>query len=431
MPTVLTGHRSTYTLDGDTPLASGRLSDVFVAHDDANGATVAVKRFHRYLQAESLDSYLRELATLSMLQHPHILAVLDQGAGGDAGDENFLVLPYMPGGNLRRLLGGRSFCPPAMAVPILRQVAEGIDHAHACGIIHGDIKPENVLLGGAGAHVAAAQAPVTALLADFGIARHFDFADTVSVTVPQGLTRAGTSAYLSREQLLDNQTSPMSDLYSFALVAYELLTGRLPFDVRAPLFIQLKARVDGDLLPPKQANRNLGDTVCAALMRALDVDPARRPSSAGAFVRSLELTPKRWDVFIAHAGADLGAASQLFRVLDPLARVFLDDARLRLGDNWDAELAAAQRDALVTVVLVSQRTEAAFYQREEIAAAIQMARNDPQAHRVVPVYLDPASAAQPPYGLSIKHGVRLEPGADFTGLAQQLVQLVGELNSAP
>ena len=106
---------------------------------------------------------------------------------------------------------------------------------------------------------------------------------------------------------------------------------------------------------------------------------------------------------------------------------FLDAARLRLGDNWDQQLAAAQRDSLITVVLVSQRTEAAFYQREEIAAAIQMARANPQSHRVVPVYLDAASGAQPPYGLTLKHGVSLEPSSDFVGLAEQLVGLVGEL----
>jgi TIR domain len=180
---------------------------------------------------------------------------------------------------------------------------------------------------------------------------------------------------------------------------------------------------------PRQANDQLSESISAVLLRALDVDPAKRPRSAGAFARVLEQMPRKWDIFIAHAGADLAPAQNLFQLLDGQVKVFLDDARLRLGDNWDVELAAAQRDSLVTVVLVSRGTDAAFYQREEIAAAIQMARNDPQSHRVVPIYLDAESAAQPPYGLTLKHGLRLVRGDDLAAIAPRLVGLVRELTS--
>ena len=418
MTVELVGRRSRYLLQSSgTPLAAGRLSNIYLARDSTDSTLVAVKRFHRHVHEESLDGYMRELALLSTLDHPNILRVLDQSDA--SGVEPFLVLPYMEGGNLRTLLEGRAFCPPAVLFPLLRQVAAGVDYAHASGVIHGDIKPENILLGGA---------PRAAQLADFGVGRHFVVEDAVAtstriVTRPTGVS----SAYLSPEQLLKNESSPRSDLYSLALVAYELLTGRLPFDLRAPLFLQLKARVEGTLVPPREANAQLSESIAEALVRALGVDAARRPRTAVDFVRSLERMAKRWDVFIAHAGADLEPARRLFSQLDTRMHVFLDAARLRLGDNWDHELAAAQRDALITVVLVSQRTEAAFYQREEIAAAIQMARADPQSHRVVPVYLDAASGAQPPYGLTLKHGVSLEPSSDFVGLAEQLVGLVGEL----
>lgn len=419
---VLVGRKSRYSLQGESPLASGRLSDVHLARDEASGAIVAVKRFHRHLFQESVRNFLRELEILSALDHPHILAVLDRSADAGPAGEAFLVLPYMEGGNLRSLLDGRSFCPPAVLMPLLRQAAAALDHANAAGIIHGDIKPENILLGGT---------PRVAQLADFGVARHFVVEDTVAthtrITRPQG----GSSAYLSPEQLMRNESTPRSDLYSLGLVAYELLTGRLPFDLQGPLFPQMQARVAGALLPPQQANAHLGDAISAALMRGLDVDPAKRPASATAFVRSLEAVPKTWDIFIAHAGADIDPARRLFGLLEPRLRVFLDESRLRLGDNWDAELAAAQRDSLVSVVLVSQRTDDAFYEREEIAAAIRMARSDPQSHRVVPVYLDAASAARPPYGLTVKHGVQLEPGGDFAPLAERLVRLVQDVKRDP
>ncbi|MEO8806443.1 MAG: protein kinase [Burkholderiaceae bacterium] len=420
MTAELVGRKSRYAVQGSgTPLAVGRLSNIYLARDVADSKLVAVKRFHRHVHEESLDGYLRELTLLSTLDHPNILRVLDQSYADAA--EPFLVLPYMEGGNLRTLLEGRAFCPPIALLPLLRQVAAGIDHAHASGVIHGDIKPENILLGGT---------PHAAQLADFGVGRHFVVEDAVAtstriVTRPTGVS----SAYLSPEQLLKNESSPRSDLYSLALVAYELLTGRLPFDLRAPLFLQLKARVEGELVHPRDANAQLSEPIAAALLRALGVDAARRPRTAVDFVHSLERVAKRWDVFIAHAGADLEPARRLFGCLDTRTLVFLDAARLRLGDNWDLELAAAQREALITVVLVSQRSEAAFYQREEIAAAIQMARANPQTHRVVPVYLDAASAAQPPYGLTLKHGVFLESDGDFAALTEQLVGLVGELKN--
>ena len=95
-----------------------------------------------------------------------------------------------------------------------------------------------------------------------------------------------------------------------------------------------------------------------------------------------------WDFFIAHAGADKRPAEKLYDYLKPKSRVFLDCRSLVLGDDWDTELRRAQKTSLVTVVLISEKTEAAYYQREEIAAAIALARANAAQHRVVPVFLD-------------------------------------------
>src|SRR5262249_33257464 len=95
-----------------------------------------------------------------------------------------------------------------------------------------------------------------------------------------------------------------------------------------------------------------------------------------------------WDFFIAHAGGDIEPAEALYEHLNgPVARVFLDKKNLLLGDNWDAKIAQAQRASLITLVLISGKTDRAYYEREEIAAAIALARENENRHRVIPVFL--------------------------------------------
>ena len=421
MSVRLIGTKSSYDIKQAEPIASGRLTDIFVAEDEVSKDVVVVKRFRDFIsRSESLDSFYSEISALTSLQHPNILEILDYGRGERHGSPYFLILPFMEGGNLRSMLRGRNYCPPSLVLPILSQAAAGLDYAHATGIVHLDIKPENILLNRQGG----------VKLADFGVARNFDIEDRVIITVPQEtsdrMSPRGSSAYLSPEQLNYNDTSPNSDLYSFALVAYELLTGRLPFDVRAPLLQQMQARVIGNLTHPRTANPLLSDHIGTALFRALDPSIENRPSSASAFVRLLGRS-NQWDVFLAHAGNDETVANELYQNLLPQVRVFLDTKILRYGDNWDVELANAQRESLVTVVLVSSKTQKAYYEREEIAAAIKLARANSKSHRVVPIYLDERAANDPPYGLTIKHGMRLFGRETSQSVAKSLVELVNGL----
>jgi len=137
--------------------------------------------------------------------------------------------------------------------------------------------------------------------------------------------------------------------------------------------------------------------------------------------------PHVWDIFLAHAGGDAAPAKQLYDLLFAGCKVFLDSESLKLGDDWDTVLARAQRQALVTVVLVSARTDQAYYQREEIAVAIQMARKDKERHRVVPVFLDDPVPDDVPYGLRLKHGVHISPRCTIEDVAKQLIRLIGQL----
>ncbi len=136
-------------------------------------------------------------------------------------------------------------------------------------------------------------------------------------------------------------------------------------------------------------------------------------------------TPYTWDFFIAHASADKGAAEELFELLKDRSRVFLDTKRVQLGDDWDATILAAHRSSFVTIVLVSSKTEKAYYQRVEIATAIAMARKEGERHRVVPVFLDvDPSADTDPYGLALKHGLRISDRLTLAAAADRLQALL-------
>jgi len=140
-----------------------------------------------------------------------------------------------------------------------------------------------------------------------------------------------------------------------------------------------------------------------------------------------------WDFFIAHAGPDLHVAEQLCGHLAPVARTFLAPRSLTLGDDWDLALQDAQRRSWITVVLVSEHTRAAAYQREEIAAGLARGREDPSSHAVVPVFLDgfPRAGGEPPYGLRVKHGLALSDTVTLELVARRLVERLRELDPPP
>src|SRR6266536_146738 len=108
---------------------------------------------------------------------------------------------------------------------------------------------------------------------------------------------------------------------------------------------------------------------------------------------------RKWDFFIAHAGGDKEVAESLYDLLFNHSRVFLDSKSLTLGDNWDQALPNAQKQSLITVVIISSKTDNAYYAKEEIAAAIQMARNNELQHRVIPLFFSDYKEDEVPYGL--------------------------------
>ncbi|MBI3683813.1 MAG: serine/threonine protein kinase [Acidobacteria bacterium] len=287
----LVGRSGTYTITTRRPFAYGRLSVLYEA-TAPDGELVCVKLFKSVPDDEDARSgkprFLRELEAQRRLTHPNILPVLDFGTSGE-GAEPFVIYPLCKGGNLRELIRERSYVPVSESLAILGQIAAAIDFAHNQGFIHGDVKPESrswsfanllfyrrILRGPNGV---PPQPP------NGGLSRVHNSGDKVSTRYPN--EGAGTTAYLSPEQLADGKQSRCSDVYSFGIVAYELLTGRLPFDSSAPLYRQIEARVKGALVDPGDAHPDLPSEAIEALKAALSVDPTHRPTTTLEFCRML------------------------------------------------------------------------------------------------------------------------------------------------
>jgi serine/threonine protein kinase len=162
---------------------------------------------------------------------------------------------------------------------MLEQVALAIDFAHKSGFIHGDIKPENILFLKDTSHCC---------LSDFGMSKYFSIVERISSLVSaepgQG---GGSAAYLSPEQLEEGTLFPSSDIYSFAIVAYELLTGAKPFTISSPIFKQMQQKIRGDLFDPRDVNPKITVETRDGLLQGLKVDRKERPASAYEFCQML------------------------------------------------------------------------------------------------------------------------------------------------
>jgi eukaryotic-like serine/threonine-protein kinase len=267
------GQDHTYFVTSRGPFAYGRVSVLYLAHVEDGNQVVCIKliRTQRPGKQRDYSEFLSEVQARRLLVHPSILPILDLGIDqvGEGG-EPFLVFPQCEGGNLRALLAHRSHVPVLEAIPILRAVAAGLDFAHAKGIVHGDVKPENILF--------PQRSRSDAVLSDFGMSVHFAHIEELSSVSAED--RGGSSAYLAPEQVSSAIQSTRSDIYSFATVAYEMLTGRRPVDEGAPAFKQMHAKVKGELIPPQAHNPSLPDAVCEALMWGLALQPKERPLTA-------------------------------------------------------------------------------------------------------------------------------------------------------
>jgi tetratricopeptide (TPR) repeat protein len=266
---------ATYSITRE--LGGGGMSRVFLARDEELDRDVVVKVLPPDLVAGvSAERFDREIRLAARLQHPHIVPVL---TAGQMNGVPYYTMPFVDGQSLRAKLTGDSWLPMTEAIGILRDVAKALAYAHERGIVHRDIKPDNVLLTGG-----------SAVVTDFGIAKALSAArtDAPGGTLTQLGTSIGTPAYMSPEQAAaDPATDHRTDIYSFGCLAYELIAGRPPFTAKSPQ--KLLAAQMGEM---PQAIETLRPDVPPALaqlvMKCLAKDADARPQRALEIARQLE-----------------------------------------------------------------------------------------------------------------------------------------------
>ncbi|HEY2935304.1 MAG TPA: protein kinase [Gaiellaceae bacterium] len=251
-------------------VGSGGMSSVFRARDRLLERHVALKILHAHYgdDAATVERFRREARAVAQLSHPNIVTVIDRG---EADGRQFIVFEYVDGQTLKEVVEERGPLPVRAAVELAIGVARGLAFAHANGLVHRDVKPQNVLLNGDG------KPKVT----DFGIARSIDVAG-----VTQTGTVLGTSHYMAPEQASGRRVDAQSDVYSLGAVLYELLTGEVPFD--ADSFVAVAMQHVHDPAPSVLERRpDCPLRVAAAVDRALAKDPRDRFPSMDAFAAEL------------------------------------------------------------------------------------------------------------------------------------------------
>ena len=251
-------------------IAHGGMATVYLAIDTRLDREVALKVMHAELARddEFVRRFIGEAKSVARLSHQNVVAVFDQGSDGPF---LYLAMEYVPGRTLKELLRERGRFTPTAALDTMTGVLDGLAAAHASGIVHRDVKPENVLLTADG----------RLKVADFGLAR---------AQAAAGHTRAGlligTVAYLPPEQVTGEATGPRSDVYSAGVVFFELLTGRQPFTGDTPIAVAYQ-HVNNDVPAPSSLVPGIPAAVDQLVLAATSRDPALRPADAGEFARAV------------------------------------------------------------------------------------------------------------------------------------------------
>lgn len=265
-------------------IGEGGMSRVWRALDQNTGKNVAVKVLREeYSEDESfIRRFDREAQAASRMSHPNIVNLLDVGVEEDG--TRYLVMEYVQGKTLKRFIQESGALRPEIAAQIIIRVLAALQHAHQNGVVHRDIKPQNILIDKEG----------TVKVADFGIARMAN-AQTVSQTDESVM---GSVYYFSPEQARGAAVDARSDIYSVGVVFYEMLTGKVPFTGDSPVAIAMQ-HLQTAPIPPAEVNPSVSSALDFVVLHAMEKKPRRRYQSAEEMLRDVRLAMEHPDTILA------------------------------------------------------------------------------------------------------------------------------------
>ena len=257
------------------PIGRGGMATIYRGRDMRMERTVAIKVLREVYSTDPkfVTRFQREAKAASALQHPNIVQVYDYGQSDGS---YFIVMELIEGADLRRYLRSRGVLAIDRAIIIAHDVALGLGAAHRRGIVHRDVKPQNVLVGRDG----------SIKLTDFGIASVYKDINAERLTTT-GMT-LGTVQYYAPEQAQGEIVSPAADVYALGIVMYEMLTGRTPFDGDTPVAVAMQ-HIQDTPIPPTQYNPNIPQVLEDIIMRCLEKVPEMRYRDGSTLARALEV----------------------------------------------------------------------------------------------------------------------------------------------
>ncbi len=253
-------------------IGEGGMARVYRGRDNLLRRTVAVKILKDQMtgDADFIRRFRREAQAAAGLSHPHIVNVYDVG---EENDIYYIVMEYVDGKNLKQYIREKGRLTASEAVAIVRQIAEALVQAHDAGVIHRDIKPQNILFSRYG----------EVKVADFGIAIA---ADGSTLTCSDDVI--GSVHYFSPEQARGNLAGKQSDLYSLGIILYEMVTGRVPFSGESPVSVAMK-HVQEPIEPPRRLVDSIPEPLERIILKAVQKEPNKRYQDARSFLEDLKL----------------------------------------------------------------------------------------------------------------------------------------------
>jgi eukaryotic-like serine/threonine-protein kinase len=318
-------------------IGTGGMGSVYKANQTAMNRPVAVKILHPKLtnRKDLVSRFRREAKAMSHLSHPNTVRVLLYGELEDG--SLYIVMEYLEGKNLNQLVRAEGAMPVERALPILIQVCEALEEAHRAGIVHRDMKPENVFLCTQGG------------LKDFPKVLDFGLAKVTeremrpgSIMLTQEGMVFGTPEFMSPEQAQGRTLTPSSDIYSLAVILYELLTSKLPFDARTPIeFLQLHVTARPIPLNERVPGRTFEPALADVMARALLKKPEERYQSGGEFSAALRPFVPGFQAFTAAASVASAVSTPGAPAVAPISSTPASAAVRRGGVGLIVGVAAA------------------------------------------------------------------------------------------